>query len=569
MSIGECNSEPALPPYWPKERGFHLDVPDGNAFCILARSTQRHPDRAAIHYYGRSISYRALLGQVEALAGFLQHACGVKRGDHVLLDMQNSPQYVVAFHAILRADAVVVPVNPMNTTEELDYIVTDSGARTAIIGDELIERFEPLMPGELAHLIVARYADAAPADCADPLPEVMRRPPPALADGHWHEFGAAIEAGNVPSPLATDQTDLALMAYSSGTTGRPKACMHPHSAVVFSAVAQAVWYGLDETDVMTSFMPLFHVAGMQASMNAGLHAGAALVVMTRWDRDLIPRWFERHGVTWWSAAPTMVVDVLASDTISDASFARLKIITGGGASMPAAVAERLHQRYGLTFCEGYGLTETISASHLNPVTRSKPQCLGLPIFDTHSRIVDPLTLQPCATGEVGEILISGPQVTTGYWKRPDADAEAFVTIDGRRWLRSGDLGYVDEEGYYFIVDRLKRMVNVSGYKVWPAECEMLLYRHPAVRECCVIAAPDAYRGETVKALIALKPEARGKVDAEEIADFARTVMAAYKVPRVIEFVDELPRSASNKIDWRKLQEAEWEKAGSMAGGGHP
>lgn len=333
--------------------------------------------------------------------------------------------------------------------------------------------------------------------------------------------------------------------------------MHGHSAVTFTAAAQAKWYGLDETSVMTAFMPLFHVAGMQASMSAAMFAGAALVIMTRWDTRLIPVLFERHGVTFWNAAPTMIVDVLASPGFTGRTFVRLKTLTGGGASMPAAVAKRLLDDHGLRFCEGYGLSETISATHINPPARPKPQCMGIPIYDTHSMIVDPETLSPSPTGETGEILVSGPQIMHGYWGRPEADAEVFVTIAGRRYLRTGDLGYVDDEGYFFIVDRLKRMINVSGYKVSPTECEAQLYRHPAVLECCVVSAPDPHRGETVKAFVRLKPECRDEVTAQDIMAFARAIMAAFKVPRIVEFVDELPRSGSNKIDWRRLQDAEW------------
>ena len=394
--------------FWPAGFDPHLPFPAGNAVDNLVRSAARHPQRPAMHYYGRTYSYADLLDGVVALAGFLQQKCGLRRGDRVLLDMQNSPQFVIAFHAILRADAVVVPVNPMNVADELDYLASDSGARVALIGDELIDRFETLVPSRLDHVIVARYADAAPDVARDPLPEVMRRAPVDLPEGPFVDFAEAVGAGCAPGPVESGSDDLAVMPYSSGTTGRPKACMHHHSAVTFTAVAQARWYGVDETSVMTSFMPMFHVAGMQASMSAGIFAGAALVIMTRWDRDLIPALFIRHGVTWWSAAPTMAVDVLSSASFSDETFARLKVLTGGGATMPAAVAARLLDRYGLRFCEGYGLTETISATHINPVDNPKPQCLGLPIFDTVSVVVDPDTLAELPQGEVGEILVSRP-----------------------------------------------------------------------------------------------------------------------------------------------------------------
>lgn len=557
LEAAEQGGSDALSPHWPANFDFHLTWPRGSAFGNLERSARRDPNRPAMFYYGATITYGELLSDVAALAGYLQHGCGVRRGDRVIVDMQNSPQFVIAFHAILRADAVVVPVNPMNLVRELDFLAADSGARVAVIGDELVERFAELAPGRFDRVIVARYANAAPTSWSGLLPDVMRRDPVDLPPGPFVRFEDALNEGLAPSDHLNGHDDLAVMPYTSGTVGHPKACMHNHSSVTFTAAAQAQWYGLDETSVVTAFMPMFHVAGMQNSMSAGLFAGAALVIMTRWDKSLIPTLFERHGVTLWNAAPTMIADVMASAEFTDRTFASLKVLTGGGASMPAALARRLLERHGLRFCEGYGLTEAISATHLNPVSHPKPQCLGIPIQDTYSIVVDPDSLTPLPRGEVGEILVSGPQVMVGYWNNPEADAAAFADIGGRRYLRTGDLGYVDEEGYFFLVDRLKRMINVSGFKVWPAECETLLYQHPCVQECCVISVPDAYRGETVKALVRLKSECRDRVEPDDIIAFARTVMSSYKVPRIVEFVDELPRTGSSKIDWRRLQDAEW------------
>jgi fatty-acyl-CoA synthase len=253
----------------------------------------------------------------------------------------------------------------------------------------------------------------------------------------------------------------------------------------------------------------------------------------------------------------MIVDVLAAATFDEAAFAGLRTLTGGGSTMPAAVAERLRSRFGLTFVEGYGLSETLAATHINPPGRAKPQCLGIPVHETHARIVDPGTLADLGPGETGEIAVAGPQVMRGYWNRPEADAEAFFARDGRRYLRTGDLGHRDREGYYFITDRLKRMIDVGGHKVWPAECEAILYHHPAIHECCVVAVPDAERGEAVKAFVVRR--AGAALSADELRSWARGVMAAHKVPRHVEFVASLPRSGSNKIDWRRLQEAERER----------
>jgi fatty-acyl-CoA synthase len=229
-------------------------------------------------------------------------------------------------------------------------------------------------------------------------------------------------------------------------------------------------------------------------------------------------------------------------------------MSGGGAAMPEAIAQKLLDM-GITYVEGYGLSETIAPSHINPPERAKKQCLGIPIYDVDSRVVD-TDFRELPPGEAGEIVTCGPQVFLGYWNNPQATEAAFVDIDGKRFFRTGDIAQVDADGYFFMVDRLKRMVNASGYKVWPAEVEALLYAHPAIQEACVIGAKDAHRGETVKAVVVIKEAQRGKVSEQDIVDWARANMAAYKAPRIVEFVDALPKSATGKIMWRALQEKE-------------
>jgi fatty-acyl-CoA synthase len=294
---------------------------------------------------------------------------------------------------------------------------------------------------------------------------------------------------------------------------------------------------------------------MQTSMNAPIYAGATTVLMTRWDRRLAARLIAHHRVTHWRSITAMAIDFLADPEIAAADLSSLRYIGGGGATMPKALVEKLRALTGLDYVEGYGLSETMAATHVNPPQRAKPQCLGIPFFDIDSRIVDPETLAELPQGQVGEIVTAGPQVCLGYWRDPAATAAAFFERDGRRFLRTGDLGYVDEDGYFFLVDRLKRMVNASGYKVWPAEVEALLYEHPAVQEACNVGAPDERRGETVKALIVLRNGAT--LTGEALQRWCRERMAAYKVPRLVAFVAELPKSGAGKVLWRQLQEAEW------------
>jgi fatty-acyl-CoA synthase len=322
-----------------------------------------------------------------------------------------------------------------------------------------------------------------------------------------------------------------------------------------TAVAQAAWGG-QQTTVMLGVVPLFHVTGMQACMNMVIYLGATVVLLPRWDRAVAAAMIERYKITAWTNVPTMVVDLLSMPDIGKYDLSSMRRVSGGGAAMPEAVAQKMRDMWGIDFIEGYGLSETIAPSHSNPPDRAKKQCLGVPFFDTESYIVNPDTLEEVPQGESGEIITHGPQVFQGYWNDPEKTRDAFIEFRGKRFFRTGDLARMDEDGYYFMVDRLKRMINASGFKVWPAEVELMLYRHPAIQEACVIGSSDSYRGETVKAVVVLRPEFKGKVQAEAITEWAREQMAAYKVPRLIEFSDALPKSGTGKIMWRLLQEQE-------------
>jgi len=533
--------------HWPPGQPRTLELPRETVYANLAASVARHPERAAIDYYGRRIAYRELKREVDALAGFLQQRCGVARGDRVLLYLQNSPQFVIGYYAILRADAVAVPVNPMNLTDELAHYVGDSQARVAIAGQDVLPRIQPL---DVAHIVVASYADYLPDRTDLPLPGFLRG---SQGSSAWMD---AIKAELAPAPHAAGPDDLAVMPYTSGTTGKPKGCMHTHSSVQATTVPYLNWRGVQDEAVVLCALPMFHVTGMQAGMNSPIHLGATMVILSRWDRDCAAMQIERARVTNWSAITTMMVDFLSNPKLSSYDLSSLRVLGGGGAAMPEALARKLEEVIGLPFVEGYGLSETMAPSHINPPQRPKRQCAGIPFFNTDARVIDPESLAELAPNQVGEIVVHGPQVFRGYWNQPEATAEAFLVHDGKRFFRTGDLGYYDEEGYFFITDRLKRMLNCAGFKVWPAEVEAMLYAHPAVQEACVIGARDPYRGETVKAVVVLKPDAKNRVQPQEIVDWARGKMAAFKVPRIVEFVEALPRTATGKILWRKLQEEE-------------
>ena len=533
--------------HWPPGEPRTLELPRQTVYHNLEASAARDPQRAAIDYYGARISYASLKRQVDALAGFLQKRWGVARGERVLLYLQNSPQFVIAYYAILRADAVVVPVNPMNRSEELRHYIADSGARAAIVGQDVLRHIEPL---GLEHMLAAAYSDYLPPATDLPLPDFVRAAPASAA---WRE---ALAAELAPGPHAARPEDIAVMPYTSGTTARPKGCMHTHSSVQATTVPYLHWRGTKENAVVLCALPMFHVTGMQAGMNSAIYLTSTIVLLSRWDRDCAAMQIERARVTNWSAITTMMVDFLANPDLGRYDLSSLQVLGGGGAAMPEAVARKLEEVIGLPFVEGYGLSETMAPTHINPPHRPKRQCAGIPFFNTDARVIDPETCRELGVGEVGEIIVRGPQVFLGYWNDPPATELAFLSHDGDRFFRTGDLGYYDEEGYFFITDRLKRMINCSGYKVSPAEVEALLYAHPAVQEACVIGARDDYRGETVKALIVLKKNVQQQIAPQDITAWARERMAAFKVPRLVQFVDELPKTATGKIFWRKLQEEE-------------
>ena len=506
--------------HWPPDMPRSLRAPRITLQEMFLRSAQKFPDKAATIFEGNAFTYKELQNRIEAIAAHLQHSCGVKRGDRVLLDMQNGHGFVIACLAILRADAVVVPVSPMNLTAELRHYIEDSDARVAITEKDLVLRFSGLT---IDHLLA---------------PE---------------EIGTTTK----PKPSLAQPDDLCMMPYTSGSTGHPKGCMHTHATVLHNVAGAVAWKHIDANTVALATAPFFHVTGLIHSFFAAIYAGGTMVIQRRWDPLEAARLVERYRCTHWDNVPTMVVDLLSHPEALQHDVSSLKWIFGGGAAMPEAIAQKLYELCGVRYIEGYGMTETISQTHINPPQNPKKQCLGIPTFDTESLVVDPETCKEVENGERGEIVVRGPQLLTGYWKNEKGYRESWCEVDGKQYFRTGDLGRIDADGYFYISDRLKRMINAAGFKVWPAEVEAAMYQHPAIKECCVIAAPDARKGETVKVVVVLKENFSGKVTGDDILSWSRSQMAAYKAPRLLEFSDALPRTASGKLMWRALQDREF------------
>ena len=547
--------------HWPRGLPHDITIPSTSVFVNLAISAARYPDKTAIVFYDTMITYAELLREAEALAGFLQQQCGVKKGDRVLIYSQNCPQWVIAWFAVLRADAVVVPVNAMSKAIEAEHYAKDSGAVAAIVSQELWPYLQPsLGRHSLKHAIIATYSDylAAPTDL--PLPELIRAPAIDIGTPNAYAWLDALDADSAPSEHTAGPDDWCVFPYTSGTTGHPKGCVHIHRSVMHTLVTGAIWSGVHPEMIALATLPFFHVTGMQSSMNTPIYVGATIVILPRWERTMAARLIERYKVSTWTAISTMIVDLLNTPELENFDIGSLMRITGGGAAMPEAVAKELADRFGLTYLEGYGLSETIAPSHINPPLRSKRQCLGIPICNTDSRVVAIGDTRELGPNEVGEIVIPGPQVFQGYWRQPEATRATMVEIDGKSFLKSGDLGYADDDGYFFIVDRVKRMINASGFKVWPAEVENMMYAHPAIQEACVIGVADPHRGETVKAFVVLRAAARNSVSEQDIILWCKANMAVFKAPQMVEFRDSLPKSGAGKLMWRQLQEEERNRA---------
>ena len=556
--MGTYDERPWLALY---DEGMPADIePEhGSALEMFRAAVARAGDRPLVHYFDATLTVAEVDRLTDGLACGFQ-ALGVVPGDRVALYLQNVPQFVLAAVATWKAGGVVVSVNPMNRARELEHLLADSGASVLVTLESLY--------GEVARDVVAGSGVRATVTTSE-LDFLEGDPPPLLAASRRERHEGTTDLlelarrheGEVPRAVALGPGDVAFLTYTSGTTGPPKGAMNTHGNVVFNASAYRRWMSLGADDAVLGVAPLFHVTGLVGHVAVGLLVPMPIVLGYRFDPATVGALIERHRPTFVVGSITVFIALMNDPAAKERDLSSLAKVYSGGAPIAPSVVEAFEREVGAYVHNIYGLTETTSPSHAVPLGRRAPVdptsgalSVGVPIFNTVVKVVgdDGEELPP---GEVGEFVTSGPQVVPGYWGKPEETANA---LPGGH-LRTGDVGFMDADGWFYVVDRSKDQINAAGYKVWPREVEDVLYEHPAVREAAVVGVPDPYRGETVKAFVSLRP---GQQATEaELAAFCKERMAAYKYPRQVELVDELPKTVTGKILRREL------RAREAAGGG--
>lgn len=535
---------------WPEGMPRSLDFPQKPLHEFLRDNARIDPNKVAINFYGKGINFQELDTHTNQLGTALTDF-GLKKGDRVSLFLGNSPQFVIGYFAILKAGGVVVAANPMLKEEELEYEIKNSGARIIIAQDILYPKVRSIREDAgLSHVILTSYWDYLPQKPSLPIHSSMQAPKERFPQ--TFEFLELLGAYKPEPPwLSFDlREDLALLQYTSGTTGLPKAAMITHYSLLYNVVGAAVWNGIQESDIHLSVLPFFHVTGMIHSMNMPIYTRTTNVVLSRFEPKAALEAIQNYRCTTWVGITTMNVAVVNYPEIRKYNLTALKRCRSGGAPIPEEILRKWRDIFGIELGEGYGLSETISQTHSNPPLSPRYGSIGIPQFAVDCRIIDIETGTDLPLGKEGELLVKGPMVMKGYWNRPGETEE--VLREG--WLATGDIAKMDADGYFYIVGRKKDLIKASGYSVFPAEVENFLYRHTAVEEVAVIGVPDPYRGENIKALIVLKPEYKNIVKEEEIIAWCRDKMAAYKCPRLVEFIEELPKTISGKVLKRVLRD---------------
>ncbi|HEY8417385.1 MAG TPA: long-chain fatty acid--CoA ligase [Limnochordales bacterium] len=543
--------------YYPPGVPPSLTYPEESLVQPLLRSAQAHPDRPAMLFFGKPTTYGELLAQVRRAAAGLA-ALGVRKGDRVAIMLPNSPQCVISYYAVLWLGAVVVMVNPLYTPRELQTQLADSGARHIIVLDIMYPKVAQVRADTaVERIVVTALQEYLPFPLNWLFPLQLRRQGQAVrvpAEPHitrWQDLLAHAPAGE-PAPVSPKE-DLAALQYTGGTTGTPKGAMLTHFNLYANCVQIAAWLSEFKEDSfrVLGALPFFHVYGLTTVLNYTIFGGGTMILVPRFETNQVLKLIQRYRPHVFPGAPTMYVAILNHPKARQVDMRSIAACISGAAPLPAEVQTKFEALTGGRLVEGYGLTEASPVTHANPIWgHRKVGSIGVPWPDTECRIVNPETGEDVPVGHDGELLVRGPQVMKGYWNKPEETAMALR--DG--WLWTGDIARMDEDGYFYIVDRKKDMIIAGGFNIYPREVEEVLFMHPAVQEAAVVGVPDPYRGETVKAFVVLKAGAQATAD--ELIAHCRQHLAAYKVPKLLEFRSELPKSLVGKVLRRVLLEEE-------------
>jgi long-chain acyl-CoA synthetase len=527
-----------------------VEAPLKSVGQLFDEATERDPQRAAVVFYGRSISYGALREATDRLANALA-AIGIRKGDRIALYLLNSPQFIIAYFAALKCGAIVTPISPVYTSHEVRHQIQDSGARAVICQDILYEKVAK-SGAALDFAVLTNVGEYLPA-----LKRLFGKKAavPAGNNLHWLQDLLKKHPPQAPAVAIDPRADLAALPYTGGTTGNPKGVMLTHyNLVAAQAMSEAAFRLAPGKEVILAFLPFFHIYGQAIIMLNGLCQGNLLVLFTSPDTEEILAAMERYQATVFYGVPTLYEYLKDHKDTNKANWKRLKLLVSGADTLHESTMKGWTKRTGSTITEGYGLSEVAAASHINPLARAKSGSFGCPIPSMQAAVMNPDTLEFVPPGETGELLLSGPNVMRGYWNKPEDSARAFVEKDGLRWLRTGDIVRMDEEGYFHFHDRSKDLIKYKGHSIFAKDVEDVLYGHPQIKAAGVIGVADPSVGQRIKAIVVLQGDARGKVSEEEIKAYCRQQLAEYKVPHVVEFRGELPKTDVGKVSRRELRE---------------
>lgn len=544
--------------HYPAEVPATASYPKHNIAQLLVNAAAKYPHHTAIRFLGKSICYYDLLDACYRFANALK-TFGINKGDRVAVMLPNCPQTVIAYYGALMAGAIVVQTNPLYVHRELEHQMIDSGAKLIVCLDLLIDRVLGVLPAtKIQYVVVTSIKDYLPFPKNRLYPLKMKR------EGVWKtvHYNSQVlsfirllkQASKTACMEMVDaEKDLALLQYTGGTTGPSKGAMLTHYNLTANTLQARLWcyQGKEARERYLAVLPFFHVFGMTILMNQSMMLAGTLILIPKFDVSMVLKAIVREKPTIFPGAPTMYNGILHHPKVQQYDLSSIEVCISGAAPLPLEVQERFERLTGGKLIEGYGLTEASPVTHCNNIWGSrKIGSIGIPIPDTLAKVVNPDTGEDVPIGEVGELIVQGPQVMKGYWGRSDQTEEALR----EGWLYTGDMASMDDEGYFYIKDRKKDVIIAGGFNIFPREVEEVLYEHPSIQECAVAGVPDEYRGETVKAYIVLKPGTEATI--EQLDAWCRERLAAFKVPRIYEYRSELPKSMIGKVLRRKLIEEE-------------